>query len=209
MNIFILCTGRCGSASFVQACQQIKNYSSGHESLANKFGESRFDYPDNHIETDNRLSWHLGQLDNKYGDEAFYVHLKRNKEEVARSYSKRFYIPGSIMDAFCGGIRKSPPERLTEKERYKACFDYVDTVTINIEHFLINKSKVMVINLEDIEDDFKEFWSQIGAIGDIEAALDTFKVKNNKTKKRKLNIETRLRYMIKREWRHIKMCLQS
>jgi len=68
MRVFILCTGRTGSTSIIEACKHISNYTADHESLAKVFGNQRLDYPDYHIEADNRLSWHLGALNKKYGD---------------------------------------------------------------------------------------------------------------------------------------------
>src|SRR5699024_7320063 len=108
MRVFILCTGRCGSASVIEACGHIDNFSAGHESLADEVGEKRWDYPDWHIEADNRLSWHLGQLDRRFGDAPFFVHLTRDRKATAKSYAKRFFEGKSIMDAFAGGMRKTP-----------------------------------------------------------------------------------------------------
>ncbi len=208
MRVFILCTGRSGSTTITRACQHITNYSSSHESLARKFGKERFEYPDNHIEADNRLTWQLGHLNQYYGDDAFYVHLKRNKEKTAHSFLKRYYFPGSIIDSFCEGIRMTPPEKLSKDERLQACYDYIDTVTSNIDHFLINKSNVAIINLETIETDFTEFWERIKASGDLNKALHEFKVHYNQTYKRKFNYRHRLKLLVIREWRHIKMCLK-
>ncbi|MHC4834220.1 MAG: hypothetical protein ACYTFH_10095, partial [Planctomycetota bacterium] len=60
MNVFILSTGRAGSMSFERACSHITNYSAGHETRSGFLGQRRFDYPQNHIESDNRLAWLLG-----------------------------------------------------------------------------------------------------------------------------------------------------
>lgn len=68
MNIFILSTGRCGSTTFIQSCQHITNFSSAHESNIHKIGTDRIVYPQNHIESDNRLSWFLGRLEEHYKD---------------------------------------------------------------------------------------------------------------------------------------------
>lgn len=208
MRIFILCTGRSGSSSIIKACEHITNYTASHESLSKEFGNNRFNYPDNHIEADNRLSWNLGHLNKHYGDDSFYVHLKRDRKKTAQSFMKRFYT-GSIIDAFCSGIRMVPSEKLSEEERLKACYDYVDTVTINIEHFLSDKSNVMTIHLESIEEDFKEFWSQINAEGEIENALNEFKTNHNSTEKRQLLNLSRIKLGIIREWRHFKMYIKS
>ncbi len=87
MNVFILNTGRCGSYTFHEACSHIKNFTSGHESRSTILGPNRLDYPENHIESDNRLSWLLGRLDKKYGDNAYYVHLLRNEKDLVYSFA--------------------------------------------------------------------------------------------------------------------------
>ena len=104
MRVFILCTGRTGSKSLIKACEHITNYTASHESRSKLIGENRFRYPDDHIEADNRLSWFLGTLDKKYGKEAFYVHLKRDKTKVIDSFSQRWTNQGSILKAFSEGI---------------------------------------------------------------------------------------------------------
>ena len=45
MNIFVLCTGRCGSVTFTKACQHITNYTCTHESRVSLLGEDRLNYP--------------------------------------------------------------------------------------------------------------------------------------------------------------------
>jgi len=102
MNIFILNTGRCGSTTFIRACQHISNYSAAHESRLKLIGEQRLQYPPRHIEADNRLSWYLGRLDQRYGDQAFYVHLQRELQATAASYAKRRDF--GLMKAFREGI---------------------------------------------------------------------------------------------------------
>lgn len=65
-NVFVLCTGRCGSTTlFAQACQHIENYTASHESKIFLLGDKRLEYSQNHIEVDNRLSWFLGSLEKK------------------------------------------------------------------------------------------------------------------------------------------------
>ncbi len=86
MNVFVLCTGRCGSSTFIEACHHIANYTSAHESRSSLLGAERLAYPAQHIEADNRLSWLLGRLDAAYGDSAFYVHLQRNHPDTAASF---------------------------------------------------------------------------------------------------------------------------
>ncbi len=56
MDVFVLCTGRCGSTTFIKACAHITNYTAAHESRTGLLGSDRLDYPGKHIEADNRLS---------------------------------------------------------------------------------------------------------------------------------------------------------
>lgn len=178
MNIFVLNTGRCGSTTFIEACKHITNYSCAHESRSAMLGQERLNYPENHIEADNRLSWLLGRLDKQYGDSAFYVHLKRNEYDTARSFTKRF--SGGIIKAYRGdGILMGLPE---DTDPLSVSLDYCNTVNSNIDFFLKDKSKQITITIENIEQGFSEFWSRINAEGDISAALKELNTKHNATK---------------------------
>jgi hypothetical protein len=183
MNIFILSTGRCGSTTFIEACKHIKNYSSSHESRCSMIGDERLNYPISHIEADNRLSWLLGRIDEKYGNDAFYVHLKRNKHDTARSFTKRYSY--GIIKAYRGdGVLMGTSDTI---DSMSISLDYCNTVNSNIELFLKDKSKKMTISLEKIDQDFIEFWEQVKAEGDIKMALEEFNIKYNATKLDKKN----------------------
>lgn len=86
MRVFVLGTGRCGSATFAAACSHITNYTSAHESKAQQWND--LDYPDNHIEIDCHLSWHIHLLASRY-PEAKYLLLRRNAKDCIRSLEKR------------------------------------------------------------------------------------------------------------------------
>lgn len=186
MNVFILCTGRSGSVSMIEACKLITNFTSGHETRSRLLGSERLNYPTKHIEADNRLSWMLGRLEKKYGDDAFYIHLKRESRPTAESFMKRFGNQGSIIRSFAEGIHLKPTKGLSEKEKLQICLDYVETVNTNIETFLKDKSKVLTMNLENIQEDFKMFWNQIEAQGDRKKALEAFQIKHNKSEKKSI-----------------------
>ena len=176
MNIFVLNAGRCGSMTFAKACQHISNFTSAHESRAGLIGDERLAYPSDHIEADNRLSWFLGRLDLKYGDSAFYVHLQRNIEDSVRSHEKRYDTGTWIIHAYRYDILMLLSEDAVPRS---VCLDYCDTVTTNIEFFLRDKSQKMDFSLETAKDDFREFWKNIGAQGDLEAALREFDTTHN------------------------------
>jgi len=192
MNVFVLNTGRCGSTTLIKACQHITNYSAAHESRTALLGAERLNYPENHIEADNRLSWLLGRLDRAYGDDAFYVHLKRSDRDTARSYTKRY--KGGIIEAYRGGgILMLLPERSDPME---VCLDYCHTVNSNIELFLKDKTKTLAIELDTIERDFQRFWEAIAAEGDLDAALAEFKNRYNATQSRPARALRRLKRAI-------------
>lgn len=174
MNVFVLNTGRCASTTFIRACERIDNYSAGHESRLKKIGEQRLAYPRNHIEADNRLSWYLGRLHERYGDDAFYVHLRRDMQQVAASYAKRRDF--GIMKALREGVLLGGEEGQSDLELAR---DYVHTVDANIRHFLQDKTHVMRIELASVLDDFPRFWSAIGAQGDLQAALAEWNIRYN------------------------------
>lgn len=174
MNVFILNSGRCGSTTFIKACQHITNYTAAHESLLSNTGPQRFDYPGNHIEADNRLSWLLGRLDNKYANNAFYVHLTRNNNDVATSFSKR--INFGILKAYEQGILMHERHLVPSEDIAK---DYIETVESNIRLFLKDKTNKMDISIETVKKDFTQFWINIGAEGDLEKALKEWDIKHN------------------------------
>lgn len=177
MNVFVLNTGRCGSTTFIKACRYIENYTCAHESRAMDIGPARLDYGENHIEADNRLSWVLGRLDQTYGKDAFYVHLRRNDKDTARSFSNRY--GSGIIEAY----RKAVIVDLEPNtDPIAVAHDYCDTVNSNIEFFLKDKPHQMNFHLENSTSDFRQFWSRIDAAGDIDAALHEFTKAYNPTR---------------------------
>jgi hypothetical protein len=174
VNVFILSAGRSGSETFARACAHMTNYTSAHESRSGLLGEAHFDYPDSHVESDNRLAWLLGRLDQRFGDRAFYVHLTRETARVAESWARRSHT--GMMNAYRHAILWHCPKDATPLE---VALDYCDTVEENIRLFLRDKSHWMPLRLEEGRERFPEFWRRIGAEGDLEAALAEFDIRHN------------------------------
>ena len=177
MNVFILNTGRCGSSAFIKACSHIINYSSAHESRNGLLQKNRFNYPKNHIEADNRLSWLLGKVDEAYGNNAIYVHLKRSKKDTAKSFVRRY--SHGIIKAFRSNFNRFWSK---ESKPLDIAIDYCNTVNSNINFFLKDKKHKMLINIENIDKDFMLFWKLIDAKGNINNALDEFNIRHNSHK---------------------------
>ena len=161
--------------TFIKACQHISNYSSAHESRCDRLGEDRLAFPNNHIEADNRLSWYLGKLDKQYGDNAVYVHLRRNNNDTAASYTRRLF-PGGIIPAYRKGILQHLPDDIPD---LSVSLDYCNTVNSNIELFLKDKTRKMQFKLENAQQYFERFWELINADGNLVSALAEFNTAYN------------------------------
>ena len=198
MKVIVLCSGRTGSFTFYRSCQALSNFSVAHESKSHITGSKRFELPDQHIEIDNRLVWQLGSLEHYVGDNAHYVHLKRERNEVKKSFIKRIYQPKSIFYSYCEAIKKSTPENLDQEELETLADDLLDNIDHNIDHFLKNKTHQMVFQLEEYERAFPKFWQFIHAEGNYEQALSEWSKKHNPSSASKTNLQYDLKRMLKR-----------
>jgi len=88
MRVFVTGAGRCGSVTFAKACEAagFVGYTCAHES--HRGANPPWEYPDNHIEVDPRLTWHVPTLLKKY-PEAMWVVLDRDRDAMAVSWAKR------------------------------------------------------------------------------------------------------------------------
>src|SRR5262245_47737972 len=191
MNVYVLCTGRCGSETFAKACRHMSNFTAAHESQKPKdpspwpkdpspwrLPYRPLSYPERHIEVDNRLTSFLGALDKEYGKSALYVHLLRNRNEVATSLARRG--EESILFSFAWGVLQyyRAARHLTDTQRYELGVHYWETVNSNIELFLRDKPKKLTMWLHDIKGPFAQFWTGIGAEGDLNAALAEWDIRH-------------------------------
>ena len=199
MRVFVLTTGRAASTTFASACHHIDGMSAGHETRRAMI-EGRLDYPDQHIEVDNRLAWFLGSLDHLYSDaDTFYVHLTRDPEQVARSYRERWHLRVSAVRAFYHGVlmHRHKPDA---DEALRACRLFVETVNDNIRFFLAQRDNWVHVRIENLEADFFHFMDRAGLTGDREKIATVLRQSSNISKRRhkKAGILKRLRYRISR-----------
>lgn len=178
MNVFVLCTGRCGSVTFSKACEHLTNYTVGHESRYRGLyaRRSRLTFPDRHIEIDPRLAFYLGPLEERYGKSAFYVHLVRASSLVAKSYKRKLLNKGmGLARAWCE-IMGRP--RLDDVDHVIA--DMVAVMNSNIRFFLRDKDH-MVIDIDEAGHSFPEFCVRIGAeCDDLDEAISKFGIAYNR-----------------------------
>jgi hypothetical protein len=176
-NVFVLSTGRSGTHTFVAACGHMTNRTAGHETRISLIGDDRLAYPPDHIEADNRLSWLLGRLEDRFGADAHYVHLVRDEAATAQSFVARYRR--GIMLAYRTGIINKPVDDIPPIDM---ATDYVRTVERNIAAFLKDKPHAMEVRLDHAKEDFREFWAWVGAEGDLDAALAEWDVRHDATK---------------------------
>lgn len=177
-NVFVLCTGRCGSMTLARAFGHMTNWTSGHETRTGDW-QHRFDYPANHIEVDHRLTWFLGTLDRLFDHETtLWVHLTRNPDLVAASWAARDR-PGSQRvtwtDVALFRVARPDPQATARL--------MVDTVTDNIRLFLRGKPHTLHIPIEDPHAPFDQLWETVGAAGDRQAAHRTLDEVHNRRRR--------------------------
>lgn len=202
MRVFVLTTGRAASKTFAYACRHLDGMSAAHESNGGKIA-FRLEYPDNHVEVDNRLVWFLGGLDKRYKDEeTFYVHLTRNADRVVESYLVRWHLTISITRAFYHGILMNPkkPDVATARE---SSLLFTETVDENIRFFLKNRSNWARVRVEHLEQDFFEFMKKAGLTGDVDKisqVLGHIKNENKKKYRKKGRVKKILSIFSSRNW---------
>ena len=177
MRVFVIGTGRCGTVTFSRACRHITNYSSGHETMARIATPARWEYPDQHIEVDPHLAWTLGPIIERYPD-AFYVHLQRKREEVVNSWLRRGKFPhrgaAPLIDVIC----QTDTRKLSSEAFSEALALLYETVNANIE-LALERVRSLHLWLHDPQETFCEFWNEIGAEGNQQAASAEFNTRYN------------------------------
>ncbi|MBZ2188704.1 hypothetical protein K8B33_06335 [Alcanivorax sp. JB21] len=180
----MLTTGRAGSTTFARASQHIDGMTAGHETRA-RYLTGRLDYPDNHIEADNRLVWFLGGLDRLFDDaDTHYVYLTRDPDATALSYRERWHIRVSIVRAFYHGMLMQR-EKPAPDQALLACRRFIDAVDDNVRFFLKGRSNWSLVRLENIEEDFLAFMRDAGLHGDMTAIRAELGAKRNVSKRDK------------------------
>lgn len=168
MRVFVTGTGRCGTTTFAKACSHITNFTSGHESKRRGCPQAQVnEFPDNHIEVDAHLFWHMGILLDMY-PEAYWVHLRREREACVRSLMKTSGIKDWMRLAYVGA-----------NDLGQACADYYDSTNRMIGELLDPLSRSRTMHLEMLRDEWDDFWQWIGAEGDYGPAVAELTIKHN------------------------------
>ena len=165
MRVFIFGAGRCGSVSWTTACQYASNYSAAHESKVRDWI-----YPDQHIEVNPQLRAVLPELVKQYPG-SMCVWLRRDFDATVASFCRRPHW----VDHWWGLAHKVRPVDFRESVRIAVA--WLDTQSATTWARLDGPK--MTVWLERWREDFPRFWSEIGAVGDLAAALRVFETPLN------------------------------
>jgi len=162
MRCFVLTTGRSGSLTLAKAFRHATNYTAAHES--GRLNRYSLEYPENHIEVDNRLTWFVGSLAVLY-PEARWVWLRRDPVAAAASYQrKRPSTAIKLIGAICQGRLKG---------RAILAQKLIRTMEENIAEFLRDRPH-HVCRIERAPKEFPAIWQSLGCTGDLAAAVAEF-----------------------------------
>lgn len=178
MRVYVVGTGRCGSVTIAAALKEtVTNLTVGHETFANGH-PSNMAYPglpDDHIEVDHRLTFHLGPilLDVMKG-EAIVVWLRRNTEAVVRSWLRRFKVKGGMMRSWANGVAYFRPELRSADDLEHVARSYVTHVERHLQSvFECHEGADLVrLHIEKPEPGLRELWKLAGLEGDLDRCLE-------------------------------------
>lgn len=204
----MLTTGRSGSTTLAAALSHATNYTVGHETR-NMLIEGRLDYPDSHIEVDNRLQWFAGPLADRFSD-ARYVHLIRPTTDVVSTYVN---VWERGIHSYVRRLNPLRPRKLrgvvhqfrhdpfsfnrwlvipffaygiirdrspySPAERETVARLAVETMNANIAHFLRDKPH-MRVSTETFKQDVAELWAWLALEGDLGGCLTELEARHNR-----------------------------
>lgn len=181
MRIFVTGTGRCGSVSFHEACKFITNYTTAHETES-----STLEYPDNHIEVNPQFRKCIGRIQNKYPDSK-WVHLIRSEAYCVPSLAS--LDGGEIMRGYYQlhkSIIQNDSPLVIASEFWKAENEIIACqLMCRVPH-----KQRRTIHLENINNTWNMFWDWIGAEGNFEESLNSWKTPHNTQEERgEVNVE--------------------
>lgn len=159
-------TGRCGTKSFARACSHLTSHTSGHETHAGRL-EGYLDSPEDHIEVDPHLSWHLARLIDRY-PQAYYVHLWRPEVEVVDSWRRRGILTHRGAAPLVDVIFQVRSRDLSAADYRTALCGLYRSITATCERMFMRRKRSMAINIHEAADVWPDFCEAIGAEGDIE-----------------------------------------
>lgn len=160
MNVFLISPGRTATTTLAEALKNLSGFTSEHESRCSYLGDERINFPENHIECDNRLTWFLPRLTKKYGANSILIKVVRDKTAIAKSYNKR-WSRIKIMKAYSQGILM----RGLAENNLDVCVDYVNNVYEQIDYFSKDWKHVITLDLNSPDEGLNELFKLLNVDG--------------------------------------------
>ena len=171
MNVFILSPGRTATTTLSEAFSCVKGWSSAHESRSQLLGDERVNYPEKHLEFDNRLTWFLPRLTKKYSSSALLVIVQKKQCRLASSYNKRWYKM-NIMKSYSQGILM----RDLKDNNLDVCKDYVSNVYEHLEYVSKDWMDCIYLDIDNPEEGVVGILNYIGGTeSDLKEILEFLK----------------------------------
>lgn len=161
MKVYVLGSGRCGEKTLATACSLMTNYSVRADEAD----------ADNQIVINKQLIWSVDELE---GD-AMLVHLYGDLDYTAEGY-RRFGFDEPTATRWTPALKGKISQQPEESE-LTACLEYVNEVNAKISAALATREHSLTIDTSEIADDFRKLWQTIGAEGNLDGALDLFRMK--------------------------------
>lgn len=173
MQVFVTSVGRTGSVSFREACRYTQ-YRTGHETK-----NGLLEYPDDFIEVSPHLRHCVAHLAAKY-PEAKWVHLKRAPEACIASLAR--LDRGAVMRAYETLHSSILPSTQLIDIAFRYYWSEIDVIEAQLER--VPADQRMELHLETISDAWPLFWAWIGAEGDLDGSLASWRVVRNSGRER-------------------------
>ena len=156
-RLFVLTIGRSGSTAFAAACSHSTRFTVGHESRSRLLLPERLQYPDSHIEVDNRLVHYLELLAEQYSEDAGFVYLTRDPKAIVDSYLRRWHLSISAVRAHgtstllrAGGIDRDDRRQIT--------WDYVRLLDTRIRWHMARHEHSYELDGAELRSQLAAFW---------------------------------------------------
>lgn len=175
-NVFVTGIGRCGTYSFMKACEFFTNYNTGHETPT-----SRFEYGDDWIEVSPHIRHCIREIVVKY-PEAKWIHLLREREDNVVSLMN--LEEGKIMMCY---RELRPSSIIPDTLRNTAEIYYRDENRIIEDQLKLYVPPVnqMQMKLDSIKPQWKSFMEFVGAEGSFEDSVNSWNTPYNTTAQRR------------------------
>jgi len=136
-RVFVLAANPDDLVALTRCLTDVPGYSVGFRSRAEgHLHDTRFEYPEKHIELDDSLVWFLGPILARFAtDDTLFVHVRGDRQAAITAALRRWDENSGLLSAFGHGMIMKQRDWQPE-ERVELCAMYVDSVEANLREFV-------------------------------------------------------------------------